>query len=174
MQHIATADETHMSHVQAVRSNVFKYMLDSDECKTLVENSITIPDLTYEELKALLEFFCSGILSSANKQHARALYLAAHKYDIPYLQELCRDQLISSLNQSNVLDILELSTVSSDKILEKTAIRIVVINMETIIYGDRYKSFVRKNPDLGLDITKILLDYIKSRTSRGLPPIPLI
>lgn len=204
---------------QAVRSNVFKCMLDSDECKTSVENTITIPDLTYEELKALLEFFYSGSLSPANKpgptlcmclecicigsninfeffgvfrlikrskifvfhifsytkrskfynsynskahlffsnsgscllldracnKHARVLYLAAHKYDIPYLQELCRDQFISSSNLSNVLDILELSSVPSDKILKEAAIRFIVMHMETIVNCDRYKSVVRKD-----------------------------
>ncbi|CAN8323587.1 unnamed protein product [Cochlearia groenlandica] len=87
--------------VLAVRSNVFRYMLESDECKTL-ENSITIPDLSFEELTVLLEFFYRGILSPANK-HTRALYLAAEKYDIPYLQKVCSDQFILALSLSNVL-----------------------------------------------------------------------
>lgn len=146
---------------QAVKSKVFSYMLASDEFKTSVEKSITIPDLSYEELKALLEFFYSGILSPPTKKHIRALYLAADKYDIQYLQDLCTGQFISSLSLSNVLEILELSSIPSDKVLMEYAISFVVGHMEEIINSNKYILFVRKNPDLSLDITKAFLNRWK-------------
>lgn len=132
-------------------------MLASDELKTSVEKSITIPDLSYEELEALIEFFYTGIMSPNINKHIRALYLAADKYDIPYLQDLCGDQFIASLSVSNVLDILELSSIPSDKILMESVISFIVRNMEQIINSNEYLLFVRKHPDLSLDITKALL-----------------
>lgn len=143
-----------------MKSKVFGYMLDSDECKTS-EKSITIPDMSYEELKALLEFFYSGILSPTSK-HTRALYLAADKYEIPYLQEVCRDHLISSTTLSNVLDILEMSTIPSDNRLKNWATIFIVIHMQEIVYTSKYKLFVHQNPDLGLDITQLFVDALKS------------
>ncbi|CAL9243813.1 unnamed protein product, partial [Arabidopsis halleri] len=144
--------------ILAVKSKVFSYMLASDEFKTSIEKSITIPELSYEELKTLLEFFYSGVLSFANI-HNRALYLAADKYDIEYLQDVCRNQLIFSISVSNVLDILELSSIPSDKILMEYAISFIVKHMEEIINSNGYKTFVRRNPDLSLDITKAYVIY---------------
>ncbi|ESQ52221.1 hypothetical protein EUTSA_v10017721mg, partial [Eutrema salsugineum] len=142
--------------VIAAKSKVFSYMFDSDECKISTEKSITLPDLSYEELKALIDFFYTGKLSPQNK-HFRALYIAADKYDIPYLQDFCRDHFISRLSLSNVLDILELSTIPSDNILKDNAVCFVVAHMEQIVDSDRYKSFVQQYPDLNLVITKALM-----------------
>ncbi|KAF3577900.1 hypothetical protein DY000_02035387 [Brassica cretica] len=114
-------------------------------CKNSVEKSITIPDMSYEELKALLEFFYCGILSPTSK-HTRALYLAADKYEIPYLQELCRDHLISTTSVSNILDILEMYTILSDNHLKGWATFFVVSHMEKIVNSNGYKSFVQQNP----------------------------
>ncbi|XP_010485179.1 PREDICTED: BTB/POZ domain-containing protein At1g01640-like [Camelina sativa] len=144
--------------VLAVRSKVFSYMLDSDEFKTSIEGSITIPDLSYEELKTLLKFFYDGFLSFTTK-HIRALYLAADKYDIEYLQDICREQLTYSLTVSNVLDILMLSSIPSDKLLMTSAIDFIVIHMKEIVNSSKYKAFVRGNPDLSLEITKAYITY---------------
>lgn len=145
-----------------MKSKVFSYMLDSDECKTSVEKSITIPDLSYEELKALLEFFYSGILSPTSK-HTRALYLAADKYEITYLQQLCRDHFISTMTLSNVLDILEMSTIPSDNHLKGWATFFIVLHMEEIVNSSRYKSFAHQNADLCLYITKIFVGSLKTK-----------
>ncbi|KAG2285509.1 hypothetical protein Bca52824_045113 [Brassica carinata] len=114
-------------------------MFDSDECKNSVEKSITIPDMSYEELKALLEFFYSGIL------------------------KLCRDHLISTTSVSNILNILEMSTILSDNHLKGWATFFVVSHMEEIVNSSGYKSFVQQNPDLGLYITKIFVGALKSQ-----------
>ncbi|KAL1213610.1 BTB/POZ domain-containing protein [Cardamine amara subsp. amara] len=139
--------------VLAVRSKVFRNMLESDECKVSPEESITIPDLSYEELKSLLEFFYNGTLSPNNK-HIRALYLAADKYDIQYLQDVCREQIISNLSIDNVLDILELSTIPSDNILKQAALLAFASRYSLMIFSQRFESFALKNPHLNLEITR--------------------
>lgn len=63
----------------------------------------------------------------------------------------------------NVLDILELSTIPSDKILMDSAIDLIVRHMVEIVNSNRYITFVRENPDLSLDITKAYLNYQGSR-----------
>ncbi|KAL0812236.1 hypothetical protein Bca101_068679 [Brassica carinata] len=110
-------------------SKVFRNMLDSDECKASAEESITLPDLNHEELHSLLEFLYCGNLIAPYNQY-RALYLAADKYDIAYLQDVCRDHFIAS---RNVLDILELASIPSDTILKAAAINHVVKHMEDVV-----------------------------------------
>ncbi|CAH8287623.1 unnamed protein product [Eruca vesicaria subsp. sativa] len=137
--------------VLAVKSKVFRSMLETDECKVSHEKSITIPDLSYGELESLLEFFYSGTLSCDNK-HVRALYLAADKYDIQYLQDICREVLISSLSSANVLDIIHLSTIPSDAILKKAAIDFLIKKSITMIFQKSFESFALKDPATTLEI----------------------
>ncbi|XP_033145283.1 putative BTB/POZ domain-containing protein At2g40440 [Brassica rapa] len=79
--------------VLAARSKVFKKMLEEDECKTSSgKEIITLSEMKHEEVKALVEFiYNSGLTPCA--EHARSLYLAADKYEIPHLRNLCRTNL---------------------------------------------------------------------------------
>ncbi|KAL0700454.1 hypothetical protein Bca4012_056576 [Brassica carinata] len=153
---------SHKSLLSA-RSKVFRNMLDSDECKSSAEESITLPDLNHDELKSLLEFLYSGNLLAPYNQY-RALYLAADKYDIAYLQDVCRDHFIASLTSRNVLDILELASIPSDTILKNAAINHVVKHMEEVVVPMKYETFVQRNPNLGVEITRAFLREIKALT----------
>lgn len=148
---------------QSSRSKVFRNMLDSDECKASAEESITLPDLNHDELHSLLEFLYSGNLIAPYNQY-RALYLAADKYDIAYLQDVCRDHFIASLTSRNVLDILELASIPSDTILKAAAINHVVKHMEDVVVPMKYETFVQRNPNLGVEITRAYLREIKALT----------
>uniref|UniRef100_A0A1J3FYM3 BTB/POZ domain-containing protein n=1 Tax=Noccaea caerulescens TaxID=107243 RepID=A0A1J3FYM3_NOCCA len=148
--------------VLAARSKVFRNMLDSDECKTSTEESITLPDLSHEELKSLLEFLYSGNLKAPYSQY-RALYLAADKYDILYLQDVCRNHFIATLSSRNVLDILELASIPSDTILKEAAVDHVVKHMEEVVVPMKYETFVQRNPDLSVEITRAFLRETKAK-----------
>ncbi|EOA36735.1 hypothetical protein CARUB_v10012544mg [Capsella rubella] len=148
--------------VLAARSKVFRNMLDSDECKTSAEESITLPDLTHDELKSLLEFLYSGNLKAPYSQY-RALYLAADKYDISYLQEVCRNHFIASLSSRNVLDTLELASVPCDTLLKEAAINHIVKHMEEVVVPMKYETFVQRNPDLSVEITRAYLRETKAK-----------
>ncbi|KAF8113012.1 hypothetical protein N665_0058s0109 [Sinapis alba] len=159
---------SHKSLLSA-RSKIFRNMLDSDECKASAEESITLPDLNHDELKSLLEFLYSGNLLAPYNQY-RALYLAADKYDIAYLQDVCRDHFIASLTSRNVLDILELASIPSDTILKTAAINHVVKHMEEVVVPMKYESFVQRNPNLGVEITRAFLREIKALTKDNRSP----
>uniref|UniRef100_M4EWR1 BTB domain-containing protein n=1 Tax=Brassica campestris TaxID=3711 RepID=M4EWR1_BRACM len=160
---IQSALLTFIIYWQSARSKVFRNMLDSDECKASAEESITLPDLNHDELHSLLEFLYSGNLI-APYNHYRALYLAADKYDIAYLQDVCRDHFIASLTSRNVLDILELASIPSDTILKAAAINLVVKHMEDVVVPMKYETFVQRNPNLGVEITRAFLREIKAQS----------
>ncbi|CAN6876430.1 unnamed protein product [Brassica oleracea] len=150
------------------RSKVFRNMLDSDECKASAEESITLPDLNHDELHSLLEFlYCGNLIAPYNRY--RALYLAADKYDIAYLQDVCRDHFIASLTSRNVLDILELASIPSDTILKAAAINHVVKHMEDVVVPMKYETFVQRNPNLGVEITRAYLREIKAQSKDSRP-----
>ncbi|OMO75669.1 BTB/POZ-like protein [Corchorus capsularis] len=155
----------------AARSEIFKNMLDSDGCKAPPSDTITLPELNTEELESLLEFLYSGNLPSDKlEKHAYSLFVAADKYEIPYLQEFCERFLLNSLNASNALEILEISDICSNKILKETSLNFIVRNMEDIVFSARYEVFAPKNPHLGVQITRAFLVDAKSRRINGPQP----
>lgn len=97
------------------------------------------------EVKALLEFFY--MRETLNPTSTLALYLTADKQ---YLQEIFRDYSCRLWVLSNVLDIPEMSTIPSVKILKEFATCFAVLHMEEIFNFDIYKSFVRQNSDVSL------------------------
>ncbi|XP_010505779.1 PREDICTED: putative BTB/POZ domain-containing protein At2g40450 [Camelina sativa] len=148
--------------VLAARSEVFKRMLEPDGIKASpkVVETITLPEMKHEEVEALVDFIYSvdsSFSSASLKKHARSLYLAADKYDIPHLRDLCRTELISSLNSSNALSIFELAQIPFDFTLSNFAFNSIQTNLNVIADSDEFKLFVVNHPNLTVAIMKTSL-----------------
>ncbi|KAL8102778.1 BTB/POZ domain-containing protein At3g56230-like [Apium graveolens] len=150
--------------VLATRSIIFRNMLDADGCKAAPNDTITLPELNYEELESLLEFLYSGHLSEEKvEKHVYALSTAADKYEIPFLQRFCGQQMLKSLNASNALDILEISDNCCNQSLKETALDFIVKNMEDVVFTSRFDAFALRNPHLTVQITRASFMDIKYR-----------
>ncbi|CAK9160601.1 unnamed protein product [Ilex paraguariensis] len=148
----------------AARSDIFRNMLDSDGCKAPPNDTITLPELDYEELESLLEFLYSGHLPKEKvEKHVYLLSVAADKYEIPFLQKFCEHHMLGSLSSSNVLDVLEISDTCSNQTLKETALNFIVRNMEDIVFSARFDAFALKNPHLTVQITRTSFMDIKTR-----------
>ncbi|CAA0358354.1 unnamed protein product [Arabidopsis thaliana] len=128
---------------EGIKIGGLKKMLESDEFKTSAKQvgTITLLEMKQEELEAFVEFLYSdgSMLSSKVKQHARALYRAADKYEILQLRELCRSELISSLNSKNSLNLLELAQIPFDKVLNDAAFSYIKTNELMFPSFDEFK-----------------------------------
>lgn len=145
-------------------------MLEKDECKTSSEKEIiTLSEMKHEEVKALVEFIYSNG-SRPCAWHARTLYLAADKYEIPHMRDLCRNELISSLNASNALDVYELAQIPFDDALNQAALDCIRMNITTIAYSDELKLFAESNPNLTVEIMKACVE--RSRNYNTLTVYP--
>ncbi|XP_072974666.1 BTB/POZ domain-containing protein At3g56230-like [Typha angustifolia] len=148
----------------ATRSEIFKNILASDECKAPAEDSISLPELTHEELKCLLEFLYSGSLPlEMAKQHSFALLIAADKYDIPFLKKFCERQISSSLDPSNALQVLEVSDACSNGILREQAMNSIVRHVDEVVFSSSYEEFALKNAHLSVEITRALVMQMRDR-----------
>ncbi|KAJ3684157.1 hypothetical protein LUZ61_013321 [Rhynchospora tenuis] len=144
--------------ILAARSQVFKNILSSDECKAPVEEEISLPELTHDELKSLLHFLYHGYVSEeASEKHYYSLLVAADKYDIPYLRKYCERHILRSLEPSNALDVLEVSDACQNMLLKEQAMDIVVKNAESVVFSTNYNDFALKNAHLCVEITRELL-----------------
>ncbi|XP_047946019.1 BTB/POZ domain-containing protein At3g56230-like [Salvia hispanica] len=148
----------------AMRSTIFCNMLDSDECKAPANQTITLPELNHEELEALLEFLYSGSVPKEKmEKHVCSLVLAAYKYEIPFLQKFCENEMLGSLNLSNVLNILEISDTCNNKNLKETTLNFIVRNVEEIVFSPGFDDFALKNPHLNTEITRASITNNKKR-----------
>lgn len=141
-------------------------MLDSDICKAPPEGSaIPIPELSRDELESLLEFLYAGdLLPEKIEKHAYSLSLAAHKFEIPYLQKFCERHMLRSLSADTALDILEISDVCSNAEMKARVLGFILRNFEEIAFSDKYEEFCGKNPHLSVQITRATL--VEARTGR--------
>ncbi|KAJ0975518.1 hypothetical protein J5N97_017483 [Dioscorea zingiberensis] len=148
--------------VLATRSEIFRTMLSSDECKAPAEDTIILPELNHEELKCLLEFLYSGSLASDDAgKHVYSLLTAADKYEIGFLREFCEQRLLESLGPENAFQVLEVSEVCSSSLLKKQAMDFIVKNVECLAFTTRYDAFAMKNPHLSVEILRALLLEMK-------------
>ena len=79
--------------IQAARSEVFRDVLSSDErCKAPAGDSISLPDLSHQQLSLFLAFLYTGNLLDGDQEeehHLHALLVAGDKYDVPFLRRAC-------------------------------------------------------------------------------------
>lgn len=140
--------------VLAARSEIFKNMLEIDECKAAPTcNTITLPDLNHEELESLLEFLYSGTLPLEKlEKHVYALSQAADKYIIPHLLKYCERYLFSSLSTSNAFETLEIADTCSNQDLKETSFNFLVKNIEHMVTSPKFEAFVHRSPHLTVQL----------------------
>ncbi|EOA27877.1 hypothetical protein CARUB_v10024047mg [Capsella rubella] len=153
--------------VLAARSQVFKKLLEPDGIKASdkVLETITLSQMKHEEVEALVDFIYSvdGSFSSESlKKHARSLYVAADKYEIPHIRDLCRTVIISSLNASNALSTLELAQIPLDIALHSSASTTIQTHLSVIAKSDEFKLFVVNHPNLTVEILKASLTRVNN------------
>lgn len=150
--------------LQAVRSEVFRTILESDEIKAPAIDSISLPELNHEDLQCLLEFlYCGSLPKEKVEKHSFSLLIAADKYNIPFLKKFCEIQILRSLDSSNALEVLEISEVCSNNMLKESAMNSIVKHMENVVFSSKYEEFAMKNAHLCVKITRALLKEIKDK-----------
>lgn len=98
--------------VLATGSTIWHNLFDSDQTLT----NITINDFDYETVKQLIEYIYTGTAKQATDQ----LLIAADKYGVNGLKELCEEQLIELINMETIGTVLELAErYKANKLLEE-------------------------------------------------------
>ncbi|CAA0824966.1 BTB/POZ domain-containing protein [Striga hermonthica] len=146
--------DAHKAHLmQAVKSSILKNILDD---KAPPNESITLSEMTNEELQCLIEFllYKGNLPKEMVEKHLYLLAMAADEYDIAPLRKVCEHHLKESLSTSNALDILEISNTCSFKSLKDATLDFIAKNFKDIIYSKRYDDFTIDNPHLAVTITR--------------------
>jgi hypothetical protein len=91
--------------VLANRSDVFEAMFEKRDTKEMQDGLIKIDDVSYKTMKDLLSFVYKNKIS-ANQDIDDKLLIAADKYHITDLSNLCSRHLIKTIIVDNAIDLL--------------------------------------------------------------------
>ncbi|XP_020521676.1 BTB/POZ domain-containing protein At1g01640-like isoform X2 [Amborella trichopoda] len=138
--------------VLSSRSPIFKAMLEIDECKAVPKETISIPGMNSQELKAFLEFLYRP--DEEFSRHAHALMIAADNFSIHFLQKQCVHQIVQTLDSSNALKVLELSEKCSNVTLKEIALKTIVMYQDEIFFSEKHVKFAHSNTQLSVAITR--------------------
>uniref|UniRef100_A0A0D9XW61 BTB domain-containing protein n=1 Tax=Leersia perrieri TaxID=77586 RepID=A0A0D9XW61_9ORYZ len=146
--------------ILAARSEVFRHILaGDDEYKAAAGESISLPELSHDELSHLLAFLYTGSLPPCTEEERQlhALLVAGDKYDVAYLRRACEGRLAARVDAGNALRTLEVAELSSSAALMERAMGTVVEHAEEVVFSPEYQDFAVRNASLCVQITRALL-----------------
>jgi BTB/POZ domain len=143
------------STIIAASSPVFAAMFESGRFKEGQTRTVNIEDIDSRVFRKLLQFLYTG--SSGSSRHEpsdvlQSLYLAADKYQVDALKEICEQCLICQLEIENVLYHLVWADLYGVEKLKEAAITHMVKHRNRIWQMKEWEDFNRKYPDLFYEV----------------------
>ena len=141
--------------ILAARSPVFDAMFQHDmlEKKT---NETEIKDVTPAAFKALLQFIYTGYCKVG--MLAEKILVAANKYDIQDLKQICAKELRKKLTVDNAVHLLILSDLHQSEDLKDGAIWFINKNAPAVMKTPSWSNFHKSHPNLLLKLYSKLFD----------------
>ena len=136
------------------RSKVFNSMFQSN-MKESQTNIVVIEDLKPSVVAEMLHYIHTGKVPKID-ENAQGLLAAADRYQLEDLKRSCEENLISTLKDQNMFNILILSDVYSATKLRKKAIKFITENLSST--SSDWKKELAEYPSLWPDIVESLLN----------------
>ena len=150
--------------ILSARSPYFMAMFQADTLENKTRK-VYIRDFKAKVVSEMLHYIYKGTVSSEGVfmeiEMAKELLVAADKYQLDLLKQLCEVQLQSSLNASNCIELLIFGDTHQAKTLKEGALQSIVMN--EIIGTETYKDFHKQHPELSLEVTR----YSQGRNEGG-------
>lgn len=141
--------------ILSAHSIVFERMFKI-EMKEKNQNTVKIEDIQYDVLEELFRFIYTGKISDRAVKIINELFIAAEKYCIESLKELCEDIMTNNLDNDNAMDYLKFAMMTHAEKLEFEAIKYVSFHIDDFINKQDFDDFGSQNPKVLLKIMKKL------------------
>jgi speckle-type POZ protein len=141
--------------ILAARSPVFDAMFQHN-MKEKKMNETVITDVTPAAFKALLRFIYTGHCQVGLL--AEQLFMAADKYDIEDLKQMCAKELRKKLTVDNAVRLLVLSDLHRANDLKDGAIRFINKNAAAVMKTPSWINFPKSHPNLLFELYSKLFE----------------
>ena len=139
----------------SARSPVFRAMFQA-KMKESESRKVIIEDITKETMIGMLYYIYTGLVKETlSKNSVVDLLVAADKYQLDALKNICRDKLFSVLDAENAIEFLILGEMYGVPKLKDAALMEVVHNMPEIADTGDYQR-LKDFPSLALEIPKAM------------------
>jgi len=153
--------------ILSARSPVFAAMFAHDTTEAN-QGRVDITDIEPEVCEQMLKYIYSGKHFDL-EPYAQELFIAADKYGLDQLKEVCENWLRLSLTVENAVEILELSDMHNANQLKTATITFITSprNSQQLVTTKAFKELFTKRPTLAYELYADL-----SARNRIVPPAP--
>ena len=137
------------SAIIASASPVIRTMLDTEEFKEGRTKVVEVDDIGPPVFKKMLRYLYTGKDPQLNERKmTEQLFLAAHKYQIEALKDLCEQRLISKLNVQTAVHYLILAHLHTAPLLLEASLQFLVEHKKEARTRPEWKELMNCHPDL--------------------------
>lgn len=143
-----------------LRSPVFAAMFNT-EMKEKNTDRVTITDTSYNTMRQVLRFMYTGVRPSSYEV-TTDLLVAADKYNLELLKEMCEHSLSSTVSTDSAAELLSLADRHNAKLLKSTAMGFVTKHCQAVMQTEGWKAVVEQEPQLFSEVTESMSKLIAS------------
>ena len=130
-------------------SPVICAMLEKDKFKERRTKIVKIDDLNPLVFKEMLRYLYTGKSPKLDDDEmTEPLFLAAHKYQIDALKDLCEQSLIAKLNMQTVVRYLVVAHLYTASQLLEASLKCLELNKTEVWTRPEWKELMKNHPDL--------------------------
>ncbi|GBM11965.1 TD and POZ domain-containing protein 5 [Araneus ventricosus] len=133
--------------ILSASSSVFKAMFSSD-MKEKDSNCVDINDLSDDAVSGMLRYMYTARVDDLTWKTAYHLYVAADKYAILSMKDICSSYMKDNLTLGNVCEVLLLSDLHSDGDLKSAVQEYILKHVKDIVNSDEWKLLMETNSKL--------------------------
>jgi speckle-type POZ protein len=150
------------SAVIAASSPVFAVMFEGGRFKEGQTRTVDIEDIDSRVFRKLLQFLYTGSSGSSKKDPSdvlQALFLAADKYQVDALRDICEECLICQLKIENVHHLLVWAHLYGAEKLKEAAVAHIVKERHQVWKLKEWEELSKNNTDLFFQICNRMFHY---------------
>lgn len=136
--------------ILSLRSSVFQAMFKNDMTEKIT-NSVKIEDVKYEVLDTMFRYIYTGKVDNFEKIIGDVL-IAAEKYNITGLKQLCEETMSDNLSKDNSIEYLHLATMNNAGKLKEDSIKFISLHIEDFILKSEFRKLGMQHPEVLLKI----------------------
>jgi hypothetical protein len=142
------------------RSPVFNAMLNLHDTKEAQNGVIKIEDIEHEVLLEMIRYMYTDQVPKL-KELALELMIAANKYDLPKLFEMCKDHLKANITIENFVDALTYADNLAIEDLEDAIMKFIADNDDAVFASNEWKLLKKDNSELAMKVMEYCYKKLK-------------